>query len=66
MLGFSEKVIIVPGYGMAVAQAQHKVWELCQALIARGVTVKFAIHPSRAACRAHERAARRRRACRTT
>jgi len=45
MLGFSEKVIIVPGYGMAVAQAQHKVWELCQALIARGVAVKFAIHP---------------------
>ncbi|HET7607448.1 MAG TPA: NAD(P)(+) transhydrogenase (Re/Si-specific) subunit beta [Gammaproteobacteria bacterium] len=45
MLGFSEKVIIVPGYGMAVAQAQHKVWELCQALMARGVTVKFAIHP---------------------
>jgi proton-translocating NAD(P)+ transhydrogenase subunit beta len=45
MLAFSEKVIIVPGYGMAVAQAQHKVWELCQALIARGVNVKFAIHP---------------------
>jgi NAD(P) transhydrogenase subunit beta len=45
MLGFSEKVIIVPGYGMAVAQAQHKVWELAQALNARGVTVKFAIHP---------------------
>jgi NAD(P) transhydrogenase subunit beta len=45
MLGFSQKVIVVPGYGMAVAQAQHKVWELCQALIARGVTVKFAIHP---------------------
>jgi proton-translocating NAD(P)+ transhydrogenase subunit beta len=45
MLGFSEKVIVVPGYGMAVAQAQHKVWELCQALMARGVTVKFAIHP---------------------
>src|SRR5690606_27844691 len=45
MLGFADKVIIVPGYGMAVAQAQHKVWELCQALIARGVTVKFAIHP---------------------
>jgi H+-translocating NAD(P) transhydrogenase subunit beta len=45
MLAFSEKVIIVPGYGMAVAQAQHKVWELCQALIARGVSVKFAIHP---------------------
>jgi NAD(P) transhydrogenase subunit beta len=45
MLGFSEKVIIVPGYGMAVAQAQHKVWELTQALIDRGVNVKFAIHP---------------------
>ncbi len=45
MLGFSEKVIVVPGYGMAVAQAQHKVWELCQALLARGVAVKFAIHP---------------------
>jgi NAD(P) transhydrogenase subunit beta len=45
MLGFSEKVIVVPGYGMAVAQAQHKVWELCQSLIARGVAVKFAIHP---------------------
>jgi NAD(P) transhydrogenase subunit beta len=45
MLAFSQKVIIVPGYGMAVAQAQHKVWELTQALTARGVTVKFAIHP---------------------
>jgi len=45
MLGFSQKVIIVPGYGKAVAQAQHKVWELAQALIARGVAVKFAIHP---------------------
>ena len=45
MLGFADKVIVVPGYGMAVAQAQHKVWELCQALIARGVAVKFAIHP---------------------
>jgi proton-translocating NAD(P)+ transhydrogenase subunit beta len=45
MLGFSEKVIVVPGYGMAVAQAQHKVWELAQALIGRGVAVKFAIHP---------------------
>jgi len=45
MLAFAEKVIIVPGYGMAVAQAQHKVWELCQALIDRRVSVKFAIHP---------------------
>ena len=45
MMAFAEKVLIVPGYGMAVAQAQHKVWELCQLLIDRGVTVKFAIHP---------------------
>jgi len=45
MMGYSEKVIVVPGYGMAVAQAQHKVWELAQALIGRGVAVKFAIHP---------------------
>ncbi|HET9105830.1 MAG TPA: NAD(P)(+) transhydrogenase (Re/Si-specific) subunit beta [Steroidobacteraceae bacterium] len=45
MLAFAQKVIIVPGYGMAVAQAQHKIWELCQLLIARGVTVRFAIHP---------------------
>jgi NAD(P) transhydrogenase subunit beta len=45
MMAFAQKVIVVPGYGMAVAQAQHKVWELCQQLIERGVTVKFAIHP---------------------
>jgi NAD(P) transhydrogenase subunit beta len=45
MMAFASKVIIVPGYGMAVAQAQHKVWEMCQLLIERGVTVKFAIHP---------------------
>ncbi|MGH8377415.1 MAG: NAD(P)(+) transhydrogenase (Re/Si-specific) subunit beta, partial [Gammaproteobacteria bacterium] len=38
-------VIIVPGYGMAVAQAQHKVWELTQLLQSRDVQVKFAIHP---------------------
>ncbi len=44
-MAFAEKVIIVPGYGMAVAQAQHKIWELVQLLIDRGVTVKFAIHP---------------------
>jgi len=35
MMAFAQKVIIVPGYGMAVAQAQHKVWELCQLLIDR-------------------------------
>jgi len=45
MMAFAQKVIVVPGYGMAVAQAQHKVWELCQLLLDRGVTVKFAIHP---------------------
>ena len=45
MMAFSQKVIVVPGYGMAVAQAQHKVWELCQLLIERGVLVRFAIHP---------------------
>jgi NAD(P) transhydrogenase subunit beta len=45
MMAFANKVLIVPGYGMAVAQAQHKVWELAQILIERGVEVKFAIHP---------------------
>jgi NAD(P) transhydrogenase subunit beta len=45
MMAFAQKVIVVPGYGMAVAQAQHKVWELCQLLIERGVLVRFAIHP---------------------
>ncbi len=38
-------VVIVPGYGMAVAQAQHKVRELYDLLKKRGITVKFAIHP---------------------
>src|SRR5206468_3727387 len=38
-------VVVIPGYGMAVAQAQHKVRELYDQLIKRGVTVKFAIHP---------------------
>jgi NAD(P) transhydrogenase subunit beta len=41
----SQKVIIVPGYGMAVAQAQHKVRELTDQLVKRGVDVQFAIHP---------------------
>jgi len=39
------KVVIVPGYGMAVAQAQHAVRELADLLAARGVEVKYAIHP---------------------
>jgi NAD(P) transhydrogenase subunit beta len=45
MMAYAEKVLIVPGYGMAVAQAQHKIWELTQLLINNGVKVKFAIHP---------------------
>ena len=45
MMAFANKVVIVPGYGMAVAQAQHKIWELTELLEERGVTVKFAIHP---------------------
>src|SRR3989475_1487647 len=45
ILEAASSVIIVPGYGMAVAQAQHKVRELHDALTKRGVDVKFAIHP---------------------
>ncbi|GAB3744412.1 NAD(P)(+) transhydrogenase (Re/Si-specific) subunit beta [Lysobacter olei] len=45
MMAYAERVVIVPGYGLAVAQAQHKVWELTQKLMERGVKVKFAIHP---------------------
>jgi NAD(P) transhydrogenase subunit beta len=45
ILAAASKVIIVPGYGMAVAQAQYKVRELCDALVKRGVDVKFGIHP---------------------
>ena len=45
LMAYAERVVIVPGYGMAVAQAQHKIWELSQRLIERGVKVRFAIHP---------------------
>ena len=45
LLEQARNVVIIPGYGMAVAQAQHKVRELFDALTKRGVTVKFAIHP---------------------
>jgi NAD(P) transhydrogenase subunit beta len=45
MMAYSQKIIIVPGYGLAVAQAQHKVWELTQLLMDHGVKVRFAIHP---------------------
>jgi NAD(P) transhydrogenase subunit beta len=45
MMGYARKVIIIPGYGLAVAQAQHLVHELDQLLEKRGVEVKYAIHP---------------------
>ncbi len=45
LLDQARTVVIIPGYGMAVAQAQHKVRELYDALTKRGITVKFAIHP---------------------
>ena len=45
LLQNAERVVIVPGYGMAVSQAQHRVREIFDALTKRGVDVKFAIHP---------------------
>ena len=45
LLTFAERVIIVPGYGLAVAQAQHQVRELADLLQNRGVAVKYAVHP---------------------
>jgi NAD(P) transhydrogenase subunit beta len=45
ILAASRNVVVVPGYGMAVAQAQHKVRELFDALTKRGIDVKFGIHP---------------------
>jgi NAD(P) transhydrogenase subunit beta len=45
LLAYAQKVIIVPGYGLAVAQAQHAVRELADTLRERGVDVKYAIHP---------------------
>ena len=45
ILAAANKVVIVPGYGMAVAQAQHKVRELYDSLTKKGVEVRFAIHP---------------------
>jgi NAD(P) transhydrogenase subunit beta len=45
LLRYAQRVIIVPGYGLAVAQGQHTAAELAQALEARGIEVDFAIHP---------------------
>ncbi|MGH3329794.1 MAG: NAD(P)(+) transhydrogenase (Re/Si-specific) subunit beta [Nocardioidaceae bacterium] len=45
LLGYADKVIIVPGYGLAVAQAQHTLRELVDVLGARGIKVDYAIHP---------------------
>lgn len=45
LMRYGQKVIVVPGYGMAVAGAQHKVWEMAQLLEEGGVEVVFAIHP---------------------
>ncbi|MDX9839718.1 MAG: NAD(P)(+) transhydrogenase (Re/Si-specific) subunit beta [Azoarcus sp.] len=45
VMRYANKVVIVPGYGMAVAGAQHKVWEMAQLLEEAGVEVVFAIHP---------------------
>jgi H+-translocating NAD(P) transhydrogenase subunit beta len=45
LLGFARKVVVVPGYGLAVAQAQHTVHELATLLESRGVDVSYAIHP---------------------
>lgn len=45
MMAYGQKVIIVPGFGMAVAQAQHKLKEMGDLLEARGIDVKYAIHP---------------------
>ena len=60
MMENAQKVIIVPGYGMAVSQAQHAVRELYEALVKKGVDVQFAIRPGgRPHARPYERAAGR-------
>ncbi|MCV4640260.1 NAD(P)(+) transhydrogenase (Re/Si-specific) subunit beta, partial [Escherichia coli] len=44
-MAYANQVIVVPGYGLAVAQAQHAVKEMASLLEAKGVEVKYAIHP---------------------
>ncbi|MDT7655482.1 MAG: H+-translocating transhydrogenase subunit beta, partial [Pseudonocardiales bacterium] len=44
-MAYADQVVVVPGYGMAVAQAQHAVKDMAKLLEAKGVTVKYAIHP---------------------
>ena len=59
MLAYANKVVFVPGYGLAVAQAQHDVRQLADLLEAKGVEVSYAIHPGRRPhAGAHERPAR--------
>jgi H+-translocating NAD(P) transhydrogenase subunit beta len=45
LLGYARSVVFVPGYGLAVSQAQHQVRELADLLESRGVQVKYAVHP---------------------
>ena len=45
LLAYAKQVVVVPGYGLAVAQAQHKLRELCDNLESRGVNVKYVVHP---------------------
>ncbi|MFV1988448.1 MAG: NAD(P)(+) transhydrogenase (Re/Si-specific) subunit beta [Gemmatimonadota bacterium] len=45
ILGYANSVVFVPGYGLAVAQAQHKIRELADLLTARGVNVRYCVHP---------------------
>jgi len=45
LMNYSQRIIFVPGYGLAVAQAQHAIHELEQLLVAKGIEVKYAIHP---------------------